>query len=104
MRKLIAASILAASFTASAEVIEVPIKSECTYDTETFVEMIARFEEEIMVRDLGQTNGSNYTMWVNPETRSWTMIRHFNDASCIVGFGDQLEFTGEWEIEPEVGF
>lgn len=104
MRKLIAASILAISFTASAQIEEIPITTECSSDSEVFVGMLARFEEEIMVRDIGATDGTNYTLWVNPETRTWSMLRHFDDATCIVGYGVDLEFSGEWENEPEVGF
>ena len=30
----------------------------------------------------------NYSLWVNPSTKSWTIVQFNNDVSCVIGTGE----------------
>lgn len=36
----------------------------------------------------GESKAPNYTLFVNPETRSWTIIQFNKELSCVLGSGE----------------
>lgn len=44
----------------------------------------------------GKTNDdakSVMSLWINPTTKSWTIVATKKDISCVVGVGDQFELV-----------
>ena len=46
------------------------------------------FEEVPIWFGKGDSKAPNYSLFVNPETRSWTIIQFNNDLSCVLGSGE----------------
>ena len=39
----------------------------------------------------GDDSKSIMSLWINPTTKSWTILATKNDVTCVVGVGDKLE-------------
>lgn len=37
----------------------------------------------------------NYSLWVNPSTKSWTIVQFNNDISCVIGTGESYAILGK---------
>lgn len=44
-------------------------------------------EEPIWLGKEKDSKAPNYTLFVNPETKSWTIIQFNNDMACVLGAG-----------------
>lgn len=98
MKKLLIGTLLLASI-ASANALEFSVDNlpiECMKD-DVLTIVISEFGEQIFIRDMEKEN-QRMSMWVNPETRSWTIV--LTDAlkkeHCIIAFGNSLQYKGEW--------
>lgn len=62
-------------------------------DTEIIVKTLRGKYKEIPLL-IGQANddaSSVMTLWMNPETRSWTITATKDDFSCVIGMGEQIQ-------------
>jgi hypothetical protein len=48
-------------------------------------------EAPFMIGKAGDVAGSVMTFWINPETKSWSIVATKDNTSCIVGVGDSIE-------------
>ena len=98
MRKILAAVLLALPLVLSAQVpvFNDELEIECT-DSGGLGFVFDHFQEVLMVRDSGN-NELRYSLWVNPTTRTWTFVqtRPQTKTHCIVAFGENLEYSGEF--------
>ena len=98
MKKILAAVLLALPFALSAQppIINDELEIECT-DTDGLAVVLAEFQEVMMLRDRGN-NELRYSLWVNPTTRTWTFVqtRPQSEIHCVVAFGEDLEYSGEF--------
>lgn len=37
----------------------------------------------------------NYSLWINPSTKSWTIVQFNNDISCVIGTGESYTIIGK---------
>ncbi len=69
----------------------VTTKKEVQCDkTETMLSILRGndFEEVPIWFGKGDSKAPNYSLFVNPETRSWTIIQFNNELSCVLGSGE----------------
>jgi hypothetical protein len=99
MKKVLAGIILSMVAVSTASALsfvnkEIPV--QCVNSDELVI-VLTQFEEKVMVRDLSVAD-ERYSLWVNPETRSWTFVLTdaYTKEHCIVAFGLDLKFVGEW--------
>jgi hypothetical protein len=48
-------------------------------------------EEPFLVGQANDVAGSVMTFWMNPLTKSWTIVATKGDLSCLVGVGEELK-------------
>lgn len=62
-------------------------------DTKTIVKTLREDYKEapIIIGKAGDMAESIMTFWINPETKSWSIIATKDDTSCIVGVGEKFE-------------
>lgn len=62
------------------------------FDTEKLVkELVATHKETPLI--LGKADdqvSSTMSMWVNPETRTWTLVATLDNISCVIGSGTEV--------------
>lgn len=63
------------------------------YDTDSlFKELNQSFKEVPFT--IGKTHdpsGSAMSLWINPVTKTWTIIASDQDISCVIGSGSEIE-------------
>ena len=62
-------------------------------DTEIIVKTLRGKYKEVPLL-IGQANdeaSSIMTLWMNPETKSWTITATKDDVSCVTGMGEQIQ-------------
>jgi hypothetical protein len=70
----------------------VDIKIECYNTSRVFTELQKTYKETPIL--LGRTSDeakSTMTLWINTNTKSWTIVATKDTLSCIVGSGDNVE-------------
>jgi len=62
-------------------------------DTKIIIKSLREDHNEVpfIVGKAGDVAGSIMTFWINPETKSWSIIATKDDTSCIVGVGERVE-------------
>lgn len=100
MKKTLAAVLLALPFALSAQatIVHDTIDVECV-NTKELAVLVTQFNEVIMLRDLRGSGDGGYSLWVNPDDRTWTFVFHNreNQLHCVAAFGSALEYSGEWK-------
>lgn len=72
----------------------VDIKIPCD-DTKFVIDTLKNDYKEMIVA-FGKTHdnaGSTMSIWVNPTTKSWTILATLKDVTCIIGVGDNFDFA-----------
>jgi hypothetical protein len=88
-----------APLVSNAEIIEHNIKISCD-DTSIIFNTLKKDYKEIPFV-LGKTSDIANTvmsLWVNPASKTWTILSTKNDITCVIGVGDKLEL-----IVPKAG-
>lgn len=84
----------------SAESELVDIKVPCT-NTKIIVDSLSKeYRETPFV--LGRANDrakSVMSLWVNPITKSWTIIATMSEVSCVIGAGDSFQLVPSDQIK-----
>lgn len=81
-----------APLASNAELVEHNIKIPCD-DTAIIVNTLKKDYRELPFI-LGKANdiaGTIMSLWINPSSKSWTILSTKNDLTCIVGAGEKLE-------------
>lgn len=62
-------------------------------DTKSIVKSLREDYKEapFIIGKAGDIAGSVMTLWINPETKSWSIIATKDNTSCIVGVGESVE-------------
>ena len=80
---------------ANAQVIEIQKTVLCSTPDRLFTELAKEHREKIYWAGHGEKSGSTYILWVNAETKSWTLTQSNKEVSCIIGSGsDNRLFLG----------
>ena len=84
------ALLLTLALQTQADIVVVPKPVECTATKKLLPAIVASDYKEIPVW-FGQEpdSGSNYTLFVNPTTKTWTLIQFDHNVACVVGSGTQ---------------
>jgi len=96
MEKYLAALVFVSLPAFSQEIITVPIDAYCV-TKDHMAEILAEHEEKalmvgVSVRNVNNTEvTSPMVIFVNPETRSFTIAEKVNDRYCVVGMGEKLK-------------
>ena len=80
---------LALQTPAQADIVVVPKPVECTATKKLLPAIVASDYKEIPVW-FGQEpdSGSNYTLFANPITKTWTLIQFDQNVACVIGSGN----------------
>jgi hypothetical protein len=74
--------------TTQAEIVVVPKPVECTEVTKLLPAIVASDYKETPVWFGSEPDtGSNYTLFANPTTKTWTLIQFDHKVACILGAG-----------------
>lgn len=38
---------------------------------------------------------ANYSLWVNPSTKSWTIVQFNNEITCVIGTGEKFSIINK---------
>ena len=71
-------------------------KKEVQCDTTEAMFLILKgqdYEEKPVWLGKGDGQAPNYSLLVNPETKSWTIIQFNNDVACVIGAGEDHTFA-----------
>jgi hypothetical protein len=62
-------------------------------DTKTIVKTLREDYKEapIIIGKASDMAGSVMTLWINPETKSWSIIATKDNTSCIIGVGEKFD-------------
>jgi len=62
-------------------------------DTKTIVKTLRGKYKEIplLIGQASDEASSIMTLWMNPNTKSWTITATKDDVSCVVGTGEQIQ-------------
>jgi hypothetical protein len=65
--------------------------------TETIISILKGkdFQEVPIWFGKSDAKAPNYTLFVNQETRSWTIIQFNNELACVIGTGESYQFIGK---------
>ena len=55
-------------------------------------------ETPILIGKADDVAKSTMTMWMNPNTKTWSIVASNKDTSCIIGVGDKLKIVNLNEI------
>ena len=63
-------------------------------DTKIVVELLSKKYREIPIAfgDTEDVAKSKMSIWVNPATKSWSLVATKEKLSCIIGVGENFEF------------
>jgi hypothetical protein len=88
--KLLLTSLLFCSVAHAGE--RLPTDMYCD-DTKKIVKSLREEYKEapFMIGKAGDVAGSVMTFWINPETKSWSIVATKDNTSCIVGVGESIE-------------
>ena len=89
MKQLLLLTILPFCTLASAELITTTKEVQCD-NADTMISVLKgkNFEEVPIWLGKGDAKAPNYSLFVNSETRSWTIIQFNNELSCVLGSGE----------------
>ena len=62
-------------------------------DTEIIIKKLRETYQEypLLVGKAGDQAGSVMSMWLNPQTKTWTIIASKDKTTCIIGVGENFE-------------
>ena len=92
MKHILLLSLLTIGLAATAQ--PVTTKKEVYCDkTEDLISVLKseKFEEAPIWLGKGDSKAPNYSLFVNPETRSWTIIQFNNELACVLGSGESYK-------------
>lgn len=58
-------------------------------------------EAPILIGNAGDMAKSTMTVWMNPTTKSWSIVATSKETSCIIGVGDKLKIVNLNEIRTQ---
>ena len=76
---------------ASAEGVVVKKPVVCTDFTELLKSLKNTHEEQPVF--LGKDTDTNYSLFVNSKTGTWTMIQFIDDVACVIGMGGNAKIV-----------
>ena len=78
----------------SAETELLDIKVPCT-DTKIITERLVKDYREMpfIIGKAADAANSIMSLWINPTTKSWTIIATLKDTSCVIGVGDNFQLA-----------
>lgn len=90
MKSLPALLLLTSSYAMAAE--RLPTDMYCD-ETQAIVKSLREDYKEapIIIGKAGDMAGSIMTFWINPETKSWSIIATKDETSCIIGVGENFD-------------
>jgi hypothetical protein len=89
MKHILLLSLFAVGTIANAELLTTKKEVYCD-KTEDMISILKseKFEEAPIWLGKGDSKAPNYSLFVNPETRSWTIIQFNNELACVLGSGE----------------
>ena len=88
MQKHLSALLLSSVATVcNAQLVEIQKPVQCGPTDKLFTELMKEYQEQLYWAGAGEKVGSNYVLWVNAETKTWTLTQSNKDVSCILGTG-----------------
>lgn len=90
MKKLLLSLLLLPTLANSSEILTSEMYCD---DTKMIVKELTNkyHEEPFLVGQANDVAGSVMTFWMNPLTKSWTIVATKGDLSCLVGVGEELK-------------
>lgn len=82
--------------TASSQLVTTNKEVQCE-KTEVMISVLKGrdFEETPIWLGKGDSKAPNYSLFVNPKTKSWTIIQFNNELSCILGSGESYNIINQ---------
>ena len=72
----------------------VPTQAYCTSTKELIAGLSEKYKEKpLLIGKTGDNAGSIMSLWINPTTKSWTIIATKDDMSCIIGVGEEFKLV-----------
>lgn len=70
----------------------VPTEAYCT-STKTLVSSLSEKYKErpFILGKTGDQAGSIMSLWINPTSKSWTIVATKDDISCVIGVGEDFK-------------
>jgi hypothetical protein len=92
MKKLLLSILLSTGAAVASETITSEMYCD---DTKTLVKQLRETyqEEPFLIGKAGDEAGSIMTLWLNPLTKSWTILATKDTLTCVVGLGNKIELV-----------
>jgi hypothetical protein len=65
------------------------------YETDALIRSLLNSYKEtpLVIGKNNDQSSSNMSLWVNPSTRTWTLVATKDDISCVIGSGSDIKLN-----------